>query len=279
VRANFKGIDKPILALGIITLASRLPFLGAGFGNDPDAWRVANNAKAMVASGIYTWSRPPGLPVHEILSALLYGGGPWMLNGVTALFSVVAVVFFALSMRLMNIRNYLLAGLMLAFVPIIYISSTVLMDYMWALGFIMLSLYMLLKKRVLWAGLFLGLAIGCRLTSGAMVLPFVIVLHRNFQDETQRKLFNHLGRFLFATVITALIVFAPVLIKYGSGFFAFYDAASPPLKTALYKASFEVWGIFGTYLLLVIIAAAALAPARVHLGHDRLGRKLLVADD
>lgn len=257
---TIKKIDKSILTLGIITLISRLPFLGAGYGTDPDAWRVANNAKAIAASGIYTWSRPPGLPVHEILSALLYGGGPWILNGVTALFSVVAVVFFALSLRLMNIRHYLLAGPMLAFVPIVYTTSTVLMDYMWALGFIMLSLYLILRNRGIWAGLFLGLAVGCRLTSGAMVLPLLIILYQNQQDLSWQRLAFNLARFLLAAGISAGVVFSPVIIKYRSGFFTFYDAASPPIVEVLRRSSFEIWGIAGTYILLAIISAAAILP-------------------
>lgn len=257
---TIKRIDRSILVLAIVTLVSRLPFLGAGYGTDPDAWRAANDAKFIASSGTYVWSRPPGLPVHEIISALLYKGGPWILNGTTALFSVVAVVFFALSLRRMNIRNYFPAGLMFAFVPIVYISSTVLMDYMWALGFVMLSLYMILGNRVVWAGVFMGLAIGCRLTSGAMVLPFLIMLNQSRPDLLWRQNAYRLGRFLLATGVTTIVAFSPVLIKYGVGFFTFYDAASPPITKAVHKASFEIWGIMGTFLLVTIITGAAILP-------------------
>lgn len=257
---KIKRFELSIPALAVIATASRLPFLGVGYGSDPDAWRVANNAKIMAASGVYSWSRPPGLPVHEIISALLYNGGPWMLNGATALFSIIAIVFFALSLRRMNIRHYFLAGLMLAFVPLVYISSTILMDYMWALGFAMLSLYFVIGRRSFRAGVCMGLAIGCRLTSGALILPLAIILIQSCSDFSWRTTAGYLGRFLLATGITAAIAFYPVISKYGSGFFSFYDAVSPPVATALHRATFEVWGILGTFLLVAIIVAAAILP-------------------
>ena len=63
--------------------------------------------------------------------------------GITALFSAVALLFFALPVKKHRIGSPFWAGLMLAFSP--YISSTTTMDYTWAMAFVMVSYYLLSK--------------------------------------------------------------------------------------------------------------------------------------
>ena len=267
-----------LILIAAVILVSRLPFLGAGFGTDPDAWRVANAAKAMATSGEYVISRPPGYPVHEILSAVMFKGGPWLTNGATALLSVVAVIYFILSLRLMNVRNHLLAGIMLAFTPIVYISSTATIDYVWALAFIMVSLYAILSRRYIWGGVFLGIAIGCRLTSAAMLLPLCIIITENRPSFSGAACIRDNARFLTAALMTAAIAFLPVFIRYGLSLFTFYDIVSPPLSQALRKLSFEVWGIGGTLVLAAIAAAATVFPKVFCLqdnGHNQQWRRFV----
>ena len=70
------GSASQFLLVAGLVFASRLPFLGPGYGFDPDAWRVAFAARDIVTSGHYEASRFPGYPVQEIASALLLRGGP-----------------------------------------------------------------------------------------------------------------------------------------------------------------------------------------------------------
>ncbi len=260
LQSVFDSHTRSISLLVLITVISRIPFLGAGYGTDPDAWRVANNALLIAETGIYTWSRPPGLPVFDLVSALLSRGGHWAINSVSAALSGLAVLFFSLSLRRIGIVHYVWAGLAFAFVPVVYIASTSAIDYVWALAFIMLSLYFCLGGRPIVAGLFLGLAIGCRLTSGAMLLPLLIVLATTIRDNPKHLQFLSLGTFGLSTAIVAALTFMPVILNYGPGFFTFYELPSPSLSSTIEKLTFGSWGVIGTMAVVATITATVLFP-------------------
>ena len=68
-------------------------------------------------------------------------------------------------MRRLGNRYAALAALGFALVPVVYVGSVQSMDYAWALAFAMAALYALVSERPLLAGVLLGLAGGCRVTS------------------------------------------------------------------------------------------------------------------
>ena len=145
-----------LLGIPVLVFVTRLPFLSAGYGMDPDAWRVATIAHYLAHSGVYVASRLPGYPVQEFVSSLLSRGGPLALNPATAFCSALAVFFFILILRTLGCRDALLAGFALACLPVVYISSTISMDYIWALAFLLGATYMTLGRRPWLAGIFLG---------------------------------------------------------------------------------------------------------------------------
>lgn len=66
VEANgWKRQSGLLLMLGALVLGSRLPFLDAGYGLDPDAWRLARAAHGIATKGVFQVSRLPGHPVVE----------------------------------------------------------------------------------------------------------------------------------------------------------------------------------------------------------------------
>jgi hypothetical protein len=82
-------------ALALVYIASRAPFIGLGYGTDPDAWRVA-------LSGYWFWehhefypSRLPGYPLHEYASTLVIKGGSLATNSLTVAISILGLWFFA----------------------------------------------------------------------------------------------------------------------------------------------------------------------------------------
>ncbi|NIT61732.1 MAG: hypothetical protein GWN00_37695, partial [Aliifodinibius sp.] len=164
-----------ILGFAILIFCSRLPFLSAGYGNDPDAWQMANAARHIAAMGEYRASRLPGYPIPEMVYALIWSSGPFTFNGITAFLSAVGFIFFVLILRVIRSQNYILGGLALAFSPTIFINSTNAMDYIWGLTFILGSVYFVLIDRTLIAAILLGFAIGSRITSGAMLLPLSLL--------------------------------------------------------------------------------------------------------
>src|SRR5262245_63012828 len=70
--------------IAALVFASRLPFLAAGYGLDPDSWRVAVAARSIADTWQYWPSRFVGYPFHEIVSAGLIPGAPSAFNMATA---------------------------------------------------------------------------------------------------------------------------------------------------------------------------------------------------
>jgi hypothetical protein len=231
------------LALVAIIFASRVPFLNAGYGVNVDAWRVARVARNIAQTGNYEASRLPGYPVHEIVCSLLWRGGPLALNGASAVFGIAAVLAFALFAARVGVRDFLLAGLAIAMTPIFYISSVTSKDYVWALAFVLVSLLAARGGRALLAGVLLGLATGCRITSLVMLLPIGLILIG--ASEGERRIRNILMLTVSCVAISA-VVFWPVFAKYGSGVLTFYENhARPDWRTVLERGTIEIWGTVG----------------------------------
>ncbi len=259
------------LALALC-LASRLPFLDAGYGNDPDAWELIRAARHLDLTGEYVASRLPGYPLPEFACALLWRGGPIVVNLCTALFSVAAAAGFMLSLKRLAVPHHLLAGLAFALTPVVYINSTTAMDYVWALAFIMAAFHLTLLDRPVASGLLLGAAVACRLTSALMLLPLGLVVALGGERSSRVR---RLTTFVLATIAVAGAAFQPVVSKYGMGFLSFYSPpAYPDLVTVLSRATLHVWGLVG----LLGIAGGVLAAVVGRLRHPAPPRRSLGAD-
>jgi hypothetical protein len=265
-------------ALFILVVLSRLPFLLPGYGIEEDSWAIALAALRSHASGIYHPSRFPGHPTQEIILSLLVKIGPWGFNFLSALFSGVTVIFFALILQKMRFQNYLLAALAFAFVPVIYISSTYTIDFMWTEALVLASMFFVLDKKYIVAGVFLGLAVGCRITSGAMLLPFMI-----FIWQPNQKKISWWNSFLLGitTVLVSIVCFLPLMRQYGLSFFMYYDQFPyPPIGKVFYKM---LPGVFGFVGLLAIVAAAFIIFSRRNTGTrsimstDTFAKKMMLA--
>lgn len=243
------------LTFGIVLL-SRIPFIYAGYGIDPDAWRVLHSAQFIASNHGYTASRLPGSPVQEILYSIFLDKEPLYFNGTTALFSAAGIGLFVLALRKLGSRDSLLTGIALACTPVVFINSVNSMDYVWALSFVLGSMYCILVRRPMVAGLLLGLAVGCRITSGGMALPLAMMLVvNNSEKKVQMK---ETVQFLAGSFAVSVAAYSPVYMKYGFGFFTFNDGY-PPLAAILRTATIEVWGVVG---LLAIVAAITVAIAQ-----------------
>jgi len=163
-----------------------MPWLNAGYGNFTDAWRVAYAGYLITQSGHYVASRLPGYPVHEYTASFLWSDGPLALNTISAISSAVAVGLFAIIVRRVN-GPFLLASLTFAMVPIVYIASVSNIDYMWTSAFSLMATYLAMRKHAVGAGLALGLAIGTRITSAAMLLPLAYLFYSYHQKGKQTQ--------------------------------------------------------------------------------------------
>jgi hypothetical protein len=252
---RFKEDSILFISITALVFVSRIPFLGPGYGLQPDAWRVALAAHRIATTGEYSVSRFPGFPVQEIASAVFWAGGPWALNGITALLSGVGAAFLALSLKALGRKDHTIAGLALAFIPVVYIYSTMPLDSVWAVALILGSLYAVLLRRPMLAGVLLGLAVGCRITSGAMLLPlglFLVAGHR-------RGALREMSQFASWTAVVAAAAYWPVVATYGWRFFTFSEGFGyPPWRDVVRQATLEVWGSLGSLGVLVAMVALVL---------------------
>lgn len=249
-----KTNNSKLWLLAGVALLSRLPFLGAGYGIEEDSWGIAVAMHNTIETGIPEASRLPGHPVHELLLAVLWGLGAraWEFNLISAIGGSVCMAFFGLILKQLGFRQYLLGALAFAFIPVIYITSTYTIDYMWTMMFVLSSYYALICKRLWLAGILLGLAIGCRVTSAAMMVPFAIHL---WQNDSAKAGFARVFKTGIAAFIVGVISYIPVIAVYGKSFFTYSDQFPyPSFAKIFYKGTLGVFGLIG--LLAVLVFAA-----------------------
>ncbi len=241
-----------IFFLIILFAISRIPLLNLGFGSDPDAWRIANSAFDLHYFNIYHPSRFPGYPLPEFFNSLIINYGWLATNILTMILSLISVIVFANILKELNIKNKGLIVITYAFIPILWINSASTMDYMWALAFIIFTWFFIIKKQHYLAGLMMGLAIGSRITSAALILPFIYLI---LVDSKNAK--NAIYFFLIATV-TAIILFLPLFFQYNLEFLTYYPMSIDMIM--VWQNINHFFGIFAVSfgLMLFILSSKSL---------------------
>lgn len=236
-------------ALFITTLLARFPFLYYGYGSEDDSWGLVLNARLMAETGLYSFSRLPGHPVQEFVFALMPNAGAFTFNLLSALFSALAVVAFADSLNRLRVHYWMPWAVIFSLIPIFFISGTYAIDYAWAIAFILISWNLLLRSQWVLCGVFLGLAIGCRITSGAVIFGFLWML---FQSKSERP-FKELITLSTACFITSLLCYMPAFLQYGLSFFDVYRLPYPSIPKVIVKGTIGVWGFTGCLALVWLI--------------------------
>lgn len=236
-----EGVFMAVIFLAL--LLTRLPWISAGYGVNPDSYRVITAARHIAQTGEYVYSRPPGYPLYEYLTALTVKMAPLFSNGLTSLFSCIAFLFFALILRHFSVSHYLLLASAFALTPVVYVNSTCTIDFIAAMALVLGSTYFVLVRRPFLAGLCLGLAIGCRITSGAMLFPLMLYIFLEERGSTALK------RCLILSAIALIIgglCFIPVVSRYGLSFLTFYDnPVLHSMKILIKRGFLDVWGFLG----------------------------------
>lgn len=235
----------------IILLLSRIPFLFYGYGSEEDAWAIPLVAERIGTTGIYEVFRLPGHPFQELFYSLIWNCSSVIYNLCTALLSSVGIIFFMAALKKLHIRNWLFAGAGLAFTPVIYINSCNDMDYTWALAFMLIAFYCVIQRHGILAGLFIALAVGCRITSGAILIPFAYLL---WNCSLPEKRIKSLLQITVSTLIASLIIYIPVIRLYGFSFFTYYEHFPiPAFAKNFYKGTLAVWGLPGCLVLFSFV--------------------------
>ncbi|MGD0114796.1 MAG: hypothetical protein ABSC13_02175 [Dehalococcoidia bacterium] len=239
-------------ALAVVYVVSRIPWLGIGYGADPDAWRVALSADHLLSHAEYLPSRLPGFPLEEFVTVPLVRFG-WVATNLSTVFiSLVGVYFFA---RLLVELKLPARGILtpaFAFTPLLWINSVLTMDYMWSLTFILACYLALIRRRPLLAGVCIGLAIGFRLTAFTAAFAFLFWIWREHRLRWAPPFIGAMG-------VVSLAAYSPVLATYGIGMFNFYDAKIPFLGF-LNLLGKDALGLIGA---IAVIAGALLSLPRL----------------
>lgn len=251
-------------AFAVIYAASRLPWITHSYGTDPDAARVAISARWLWDHGEFYPSRLPGYPLFELVEAALYPLGATVMNAATLIVSFAGVMLFAAILKRLQIEPKGLLTVAYAFAPMIWINSSITLDYLWGLTFVLGAYLLLLRESStsgehsdslqssgqawnssLLAGILLGIAIGCRPTSAMMALPFAVLLLR-------RRRLRPLVLFFAGMGVTAFITFLPITLRYGLSFLNFFDVR-PTWHRVARTLGVEAFGLTTALGLIVVL--------------------------
>jgi hypothetical protein len=241
-----------LLLLTLLVLLSRLPFLNAGYGVEEDSWGIAVAAYHTQLYGIMEASRLPGHPVNEFIYSIFWGYGPWIFNFFSAICSIICFVFFYFTAKKLEIKHSIWAALALVFTPVVYINSTCTIDYLWALMFVIISFYALVNKNLVLSAVFLALAVGCRINSAVLYIPFLCWIYFDNNRQLSIKQFLVFS-IVFGVVI--LLCFIPIISVYGWQFFSYSDQFPyPNWAKIIYKATIGVIGLPALFMLFVLLS-------------------------
>lgn len=239
---------KPYIFLLIfLFIVSRAPLLNLGFGSDPDAWRVADSAFDLHYFSIYHPSRFPGYPLYEFFNSLVINYGWLATNVATMVISLISVFIFAKILKELDIKNKGLLVITYVFLPILWINSASTMDYMWALTFILFTWFFIIKKQYLLAGFMMGLAIGSRMTSVALILPFIYLI------LTETKNVKNAVYYIIIASVTSIILYLPLFFQYNLNFLTYYPNEMTVIHILLnINYYFGILAVFFGLLLLIL---------------------------
>jgi len=243
-----------------VVLLSRLPFLGPGYGLDPDAYRVVETGRRLAETGDWVPSRPPGFPLHEAAVALVQTGThqPWVTNLVSAVAAVGLFLAFGALLRRLRVRAWWPLALALTFVPSVFAASTVTMDYLPGLALGVAAAWAVVAGRVPLAAGALALAIATRITWGAL-LP-ALLWWRGWGAEEEGRRGVEMA-WLAGGAAVGLGAYLPAYLRDGAALLAFAEnPAYPPLATLAVRAGPDLWGTLG--VLAVTAAAVGTVVAR-----------------
>lgn len=229
------------LILIISVIATRLPFIFNGYGNEEDSWSHVVNAQEIFSSGDYIMSRLPGHPLMEgLLAALWPFHNPFTYNFLSVMGCVFSTLMvYKIHVQLKGIYPFLTA-LLFSFFPVVFASSVSTIDYLIGFALVLGAFYQVINKKTLIAALLLGLASGFRLSHLAWGLPLVLWM---LFDENEKK--KRIIQFSLIAGGVAAFCYLPVYLAYGFGFFNTYSLPLPPISKIIYKASFGVFGMLG----------------------------------
>lgn len=254
----------PIWPFAALFFLTRLPFLLGGYGADTDAYRVALSARYLWSRHEYLPSRLPGYPLHELTTALLLPGGPFLTNLATAIIAFGGVLILDRIVVTLGAPHRRWLVLAMAFTPWLLVNSATTLDYHWALTLMLAAYLAALRGHSARAGLALGLAAGFRLTAGAFLLPLLLAqlgglwpwaVARGDKRTAPRVLVRRSVEMIATTLTVALLCYLPVLWTYRLRFWNYADSRVPP-DVVIQMVGQRALGVIGALAALAALAGS-----------------------
>jgi hypothetical protein len=259
-----------VFYLAVIYFISRIPFINLGFSaftspTDQDVLAVVNSAYLLRYFDVYTVSRFPGYPVYEIINSLFISGGWIATNTATMIVSFICVLLFAKILNFFKIENKAILVLTFVFIPVIWINSTVTIDYMWGLMFTLLAFHLLFKEKYNYSAIAISLAIGTRLTLSFMLIPlFYWILYRKTDTKT-------IYAYSVITIISSILLYSPVLYKYGFEFLNYY-----PREIAFNEVLYGITTQLINIPTIILLSIALITAIKIPKGDKAYNLSLLI---
>ncbi|WP_123862039.1 hypothetical protein [Chryseobacterium artocarpi] len=235
-----KKYFKEIMIVFVVIL-SRLPFIFNSLGSDLDGWREVYTGKVLHEEHIYQVSRFPGYPFPEFLYSLVYNAPYWCINLLSVLFTAGCSLFLFKILELIKAKFSPLIPIVFTFIPVIYLNSTIAMEYNWSLFFLLGAIYYILKKNIWISALFFGLIVSTRFNN-IIFLPALLFLTYFYIEKSIKKVLLY----SFLSILFTGILFSPVIIKYGPHFLQNSGDSEFNLVSILSLATLYIYGAIGT---------------------------------
>jgi len=252
------------LLLIVATVATRLPFIGHGYGEDPDAWRAMIASQQLVDTGSYVPSRTPGYPLPEYVNALMLavglGSSVWVCLVYTLMCAAATALVYRLLEPLGRVRA-LIGALAFAFTPEVFVASVSAMDHVWGLAFFLAATLAVTRDRLWLAGLFLGLAVASRPTYALAAIP-LLLLHGQFDVRRVTQSWRRLLLSLLLAAAIAVAFFVPAYLSVGGDIFSVYDVTTDRLMRVTFQGSVGLFGVLGSWAVAAGVVSAFLRRKR-----------------
>jgi hypothetical protein len=257
--------------LAVLIVVGYVPLLLLGPGTDIDTFAVIESGRSIVGAGPYVVSRNPGAPVHEAAVGLLHAAGGTVATNAGSL--LVALAGFAALGRLLVRAGCRHPGwwvLVVAANPFVWIASTSTIDFMWALGFLLLGAERLFAGRPVPATLWFAFAVGSR---GATVLLVAAALAAHaFGGRRRASEATVVGA---ATALLGGMLFVPAWLAADRSFAFLHNELAVWSGLLLQAGRSGAKHVFFFGLPLLVVLAAA-APAMVGAVRDHWRRSVVL---
>lgn len=224
-----------------IVILSRLPFIFNSLGSDLDGWREVYTGKLLREEHIYQVSRFPGYPFPEFVYSLVYDTPYWCINLLSVLFTAGCSLFLFKILDFLKAKFSWLISIVFSFVPVIYLNSTIAMEYNWSLFFLLAAIYCIVKKNLWISALFFGFMVSTRFNN-IIFLPALLFLIYFSIGKSIKKTFLY----SVLSVLFTGILFSPVIIKYRFNFLQNSGDSEFNLTSILSLATLYIYGTIGT---------------------------------